>query len=75
MSRSGAGSGKDDAMSGELDGVYQYVRHEDVPEWLARGWELVGVMPGHHGYWCVIMRWAGEGEPPAVAFAPGGMGP
>jgi hypothetical protein len=44
-------------------GVYRYVPHTDVPAMEAQGWQVVGDMPGHHKFWSVIMKWAGDGEP------------
>jgi hypothetical protein len=43
-------------------GTYRYVAWPDVPEWQAKGWEVIGEMPGHHSHWSAIMKWAGEGE-------------
>jgi hypothetical protein len=47
----------------DIEGVYRFVKHEDVATMEAHGWSVVGPMPAHHGYWSALMRWSGPGEP------------
>jgi hypothetical protein len=43
---------------------FRYVKHRDVPAYLAQGWVVENNMADtHHGRHAVLMRWAGEGEP------------
>lgn len=43
----------------------RYVPHALVDAYLAKGWVVADNMADiHHGFYSVIMRWAGEGEPP-----------
>ena len=45
---------------------FRYVRYEDIPAFLALGWEWDDKEPplhAPHGCYSVIMTWGGEGEP------------
>ena len=42
---------------------YRYVRHPDRAVYEARGWVFAADLGPTHGYWSVLMRWTGEGEP------------
>jgi hypothetical protein len=43
----------------------RYVRHCDVADYLARGWEVSSDLVGtHHGFYSKILIWSGHGEPP-----------
>jgi len=45
-------------------GLFQYVRHADVPAYHARGWMVVGDLGARHGAWACLM-WrcdCGEGQ-------------
>ena len=46
---------------------FRYVRHADVPRFIAAGWEHAADLGVPHGEWSVLMRWAGEGEPDGPA--------
>ena len=35
---------------------FRFVRHEDVARFEAQGWENLGPLQGHHGYYSVLMR-------------------
>ena len=42
----------------------RWVRHCDIGEYLARGWTIRDdAAVTHHGFYGVLMMWAGEGEP------------
>lgn len=43
-------------MSGRTE-TLMYVRHEDVPRWLAVGWHFDGVLPGPHGFYSSCLVW------------------
>jgi hypothetical protein len=37
--------------------VFRYVRHSDVPRFMAEGWELLPALDGtHHGEYSALMR-------------------
>lgn len=36
-------------------GLFRYVRHSDVPSFLARGWMVVGDLGPIHAHWSVLM--------------------
>jgi hypothetical protein len=39
------------------EGEFRYVRHADVPKFMAKGWELLNALDGtHHGYYSALMR-------------------
>jgi hypothetical protein len=39
------------------EGEFRYVRHMDVPRFMAKGWELLNALDGtHHGYYSALMR-------------------
>jgi hypothetical protein len=42
---------------------YRYVPHSRRASYEAIGWLSTAVLEGHHGYWSVLMIWAGDGEP------------
>jgi hypothetical protein len=43
---------------------FKYVPHENVSEYLLKGWEVADSLNGtNHGFFAVLMKWAGEGEP------------
>lgn len=44
-------------------GWFRYVRHCDVGVYEGLGWVYAADLGLVHGYWCVLMRWAGDGEP------------
>lgn len=48
---------------------FAYVRHGDVPAYEARGWVVAGDLGPVHGFWSVLMRWTGEGEPEGASDA------
>jgi len=44
---------------------FRFVRHHQVPEYIALGWVATGSLTGcHHGAWSEILKWTGDGEPP-----------
>lgn len=44
---------------------FHYVTHANVPAWLDRGWIIADTLADtKHGEFAVLMKWAGEGEPP-----------
>ena len=36
-------------------GLFQFVRHQDVPEFHQRGWMVVDDLGHRHGLWSVLM--------------------
>lgn len=36
-------------------GLFQFVRHHDVPEFHQRGWMVVDDLGARHGLWSVLM--------------------
>jgi hypothetical protein len=39
------------------EGEFRYVRHADIPKFMAKGWELLNALDGtHHGYYSALMR-------------------
>lgn len=36
-------------------GLFQFVRHHDVPEFHLRGWMVVDDLGARHGLWSVLM--------------------
>jgi hypothetical protein len=43
---------------------HRYVRHSDVPSYIAKGWVVTDDLAGtSHGQWSVLMQWEGFGEP------------
>lgn len=36
-------------------GLFQFVRHHDVPEFHQRGWMVVDDLGSRHGLWSVLM--------------------
>lgn len=45
---------------------FHYVRHADVPAFEQAGWIIASDLGPVHGHWSVLMKWAGEGNPPGV---------
>lgn len=43
----------------------RYVPHEAVASYEAVGWRAIAPTPGAHGVYSTLMKWEGEGEPPA----------
>ncbi len=41
----------------------RYARHCDVAGLTAAGWRVCADLGPTHGFYAVLMRWAGEGEP------------
>lgn len=48
---------------GVVEGVYRYVRYQDVFAHEECGWRFAADLGRVHGEWSVLMIWAGEGEP------------
>lgn len=43
---------------------FRYVTHDDVADYIAKGWEVESDLAvTHHGRHAVLMVWRGEGEP------------
>lgn len=43
---------------------FQYVPHDQVESYLAKGWVIADTMLGTpHGNYSVLMKYTGEGEP------------
>lgn len=42
---------------------FKYVRHGDVKKYEALGWVFHADLGAPHGFYSVLMLWAGEGEP------------
>lgn len=40
-----------------LDGVYRFIRHPDVAERMADGWQWRGDLGPVHGRWSTLMWW------------------
>ena len=50
---------KDQANAPERE--FRYVRHLDVPSFVANGWEALPALDGtHHGEYAVLMRRSGQ---------------
>lgn len=45
---------------------FHYVRHADVLAFEKQGWIVASDLGPVHGQWSVLMKWAGEGNPPNV---------
>lgn len=44
-----------------------YARFADVPRLTAEGWIVLPTNLGPtHGFWSLLMQWAGEGDPPGT---------
>lgn len=41
---------------GSLDGLYRYVRHENIARMERAGWWVVAFLGGSHGNWSVLMK-------------------
>ena len=41
----------------------RYARHTDVPALTTAGWTVCADLGPTHGFYAVLMRWCGEGEP------------
>jgi hypothetical protein len=52
----GGAEPQEGSMNHDIEGIYRFVLHADVPEMQAAGWELIGDLPGHHKYWSVLMK-------------------
>lgn len=43
---------------------FQYVRHQDIENFLALGWEPTRSLSGtHHGDHAILMKWPHDGDP------------
>ena len=42
---------------------YRYVRHADVPVYESNGWVFAADLGPTHGFWSILMKYTGEGEP------------
>jgi hypothetical protein len=50
------------------EGEFRYVRHADVPRYMAKGWELLHALDGtHHGEYAALMRRSLEQKDPELA--------
>ena len=43
---------------------FRYVRLSEVADFESKGWIVAGDLGPVHGRWSILMKWAGEGEPP-----------
>ena len=52
-------------MAGEFDGTYHRVPFGFVYVWERLGWKALPRLQEHtpHGYYGIMMKWEGEGEP------------
>lgn len=41
----------------------RYARHTDVPSLTEPGWRVCANLGPTHGFYSVLMRWHGEGDP------------
>lgn len=41
----------------------RYARHDDVSAFIAAGWCVCADLGPTHGFYSVLMRWCGEGDP------------
>lgn len=41
----------------------RYARHDDVPAITEAGWTICADIGPTHGFYAVLMRWCGEGDP------------
>lgn len=61
--RQDVGRGEGGAASGGGVTWFRYVRHEDVAQFVWKGWFPSADLGPTHGVWSVLMQWGGAGEP------------
>jgi hypothetical protein len=48
----------------------KYVTHAQVPAYEAAGWVFAADLGLPHSFFSILMRWAGEGDPPGTDRSP-----
>ena len=59
----------DPSPSAEPFAWYRYVPHGRRAAYEAAGWTFDADLGPVHGFWTVLMRWTGAGDPPAMEIA------